>query len=87
MPVPLDLTGLKTQTTSPEDDLLAKARRNSENYVPFVAAVQTTSDSQPQFVCLRQQPFAHEEVAVFAARSIVPSATVVSDGLWSIVGA
>jgi ISXO2-like transposase domain len=50
--------------------------------VPFVAAVQTTPDGQPQFVCLRQQPFTHEEVAVFAARSIAPSATVVSDGLW-----
>jgi len=66
--------------------------RGSENKVPFVAAVQTTPDGQPQFVCLRQQPFTHEEVAVFAARSIAPSATVVSDGLWcfgavQIVGA
>jgi hypothetical protein len=49
--------------------------------------VQTTSDGQPQFVCLRQQPSAHEGVAALAARSIAPSATVVSDGLWSIVGA
>ncbi len=69
-----------------------KAGRGSENKVPFVAAVQTTPDGQPQFVCLRQQPFTHEEVAVFAARSIAPSATVVSDGLWcfgavQIVGA
>ncbi len=69
-----------------------KAGRGSENKVPFVAAVQTTPDGQPQFVCLRQQPFTHEEVAVFAARSIAPSATVVSDGLWcfgavKIVGA
>ena len=43
-------------------------------------------------MCLRQQPFTHEEVAVFAARSIAPSATVISDGLWcfgavQIVGA
>jgi hypothetical protein len=43
-------------------------------------------------VCLRQQPFTHEEVSVFAARSIAPSATVISDGLWcfgavQIVGA
>ena len=59
-----------------------KPGRGSENKVPFVAAVQTTPDGQPQFVCLRQQPFTHEEVAVFAARSIAPSATVVSDGLW-----
>ena len=69
-----------------------KTGRGSENKVPFVAAVQTTPDGQPQFVCLRQQPFTHEEVAVFAARSIAPSATVVSDGLWcfgavQIVGA
>jgi ribosomal protein L37AE/L43A len=59
-----------------------KAGRGSENKVPFVAAVQTTPAGQPQLVCLRQQPFTHEEVASFAARSIAPSATVVSDGLW-----
>jgi ribosomal protein L37AE/L43A len=59
-----------------------KAGRGSENKVPFVAAVQTTSDGQPQLVCLRQQPFTREQVAVFAARSIAPSATVVTDGLW-----
>ncbi|MGH8458796.1 MAG: IS1595 family transposase [Nevskiales bacterium] len=58
-----------------------KPGRGSENKVPFVAAVQTTPEGQPQFVCLRQQPFTHEEVAVFAARSIAPSAAVVSDGL------
>ena len=39
-------------------------------------------DGQPQFVCLRQQPFTLEEMLVFAARSIVPSAAVISDGLW-----
>jgi len=66
--------------------------RGSENKVPFIAAVQTTPDGQPQLVCLRQQPFTAEEVAIFAARSIAPSATVVSDGLWcfsavQIVGA
>src|SRR4030095_11474354 len=55
--------------------------RGSENKVPFVAAVQTPPDGQPQFVCLRQQPFTHEEVSVFAARSIAPSATVISHGL------
>jgi hypothetical protein len=59
-----------------------KAGRGSENKVPFVAAVQTTPGGQPQFVCLRQQPFTRQEVASFAARSIAPSATVVSDGLW-----
>ena len=69
-----------------------KTGRGSENKVPFIAAVQTTPDGQPQFACLSQQPFTSEEVAVFAARSIAPSATVVSDGLWcfgavQIVGA
>ncbi len=59
-----------------------KTARGSENKVPFVAAVQTTPEGQPQFVCLRQQPFTHEQVSVFAARSIAPSATVISDGLW-----
>ena len=59
-----------------------KVRRGSENRVPFVAAVKTEPDGQPHFVCLRRQPFTIEEVAVFAARSIAPSATVNSDGLW-----
>jgi len=59
-----------------------KTGRGSENKVPFIAAVQTTSDGQPQLACLSQQPFTSEEVAVFAARSIAPSATVVTDGLW-----
>ena len=69
-----------------------KVGRGSENKVPFIAAVQTTPDGQPQFVCLRPQPFTNEEVAIFAARSIAPTATVLSDGLWcfgavQIVGA
>jgi ribosomal protein L37AE/L43A len=59
-----------------------KAGRGSENKVPFVAAVQTTPDGKPELVCLRQQPFTHDEAATFAARSIAPSATVVTDGLW-----
>ncbi len=69
-----------------------KVGRGSENKVPFIAAVQTTPDGKPQFMCLRQQPFTNDEVAVFAASSIAPTATVVSDGLWcfgavQIVGA
>jgi ribosomal protein L37AE/L43A len=63
-----------------------KTGRGSENKVPFVAAVQTTPDGQPQFACLRQQPFTTEAMAVFAASSIAPSATVVSDGLWCFGG-
>jgi transposase-like protein len=59
-----------------------KVGRGSENKIPFVVAVQTTPEGKPQFVCLRQQLFTHEEVAIFAARSIAPTAIVVSDGLW-----
>ena len=44
-----------------------KPGQGSENKVPFVAAVQTTSEGQPQFVCLRQQPLTAEQVAVFRA--------------------
>jgi ribosomal protein L37AE/L43A len=69
-----------------------KAGRGSENKVPIVAAVQTSAEGQPVVACLRQQPHTLEEVAVFAAVHLAPSATVVSDGLWcfgavKIVGA
>jgi ISXO2-like transposase domain/Transposase zinc-ribbon domain len=69
-----------------------KVGRGSENKVPIVVAVQTTSDGLPVLACLRQQPHTSEEVAVFAAHHIATSATVVSDGLWcfraaAIVGA
>lgn len=63
-----------------------KSGRGSENKVPFIAAVQTTPDGQPQFACLAQQPFTTEEVAAFAAKSLAPSAAVVSDGLWCFRG-
>jgi hypothetical protein len=63
------------------------AGRGSENKVPFVAAVQTTASGQPVLACLRQQPHTTQEVALFAARHIAPSATVVSDGLWCFRGA
>ena len=69
-----------------------KVGRGSENKVTFIATVQTTPDGNPQFMCLRQQPFTLEDVVIFAASSIAPTATVVSDGLWcfdavQIVGA
>jgi ribosomal protein L37AE/L43A len=63
-----------------------KTRRGSQNKAPFVAAVQTTPDGQSQFACLRQQPFTTEAIAMFAASSVAPSATVVSDGLWCFGG-
>lgn len=59
-----------------------KRGRGSQNKVPFIAAVQTTADGHPLYACLAQQPFTTEAVAAFSARSIAPTATVVSDGLW-----
>ena len=59
-----------------------KAGRGSENKVAFVAAVQTTPDGRPQFACFARQPFTTEGAGAFAAKSLAPSATVVSDGLW-----
>ena len=60
--------------------------------MPIVDAVQITPAGQPVLACLRQQPHTTEEVAVFAAAHIAPSANVVSVGLWcfratTIVGA
>jgi ribosomal protein L37AE/L43A len=63
-----------------------KIGRGSENKVPFIAAVQTSADGQPEFACFAQQRFTLEEVALFAAKSLAPSATVVSDGLWCFQG-
>lgn len=58
-----------------------KVGRGSENKVPFVAAVQTTEDGQPQLVCLSPQPFTKEAMQAFAARSLLLPLTLVSDGL------
>ena len=63
-----------------------KPGRGSQNKVPFIAAVQTTPDGHPQFACFAQQPFTTKGVAAFAAKSLAPSATVVSDGLWCFRG-
>jgi hypothetical protein len=63
-----------------------KSGRGSENKVPFIAAVQTTPEGHPVLACFSQQPFTTEEVAIFAARSLATSATVVSDGLWCFRG-
>jgi len=63
-----------------------KSGRGSENKVPFIAAVQTTPEGQPQLACFSQQPFTTEEVAVFAAKSLATSASVASDGLWCFGG-
>jgi ribosomal protein L37AE/L43A len=63
-----------------------KRGRGSENKVSFIAAVQTTPDGQPQFACFALQPFSTEGVGAFAAKSLAPSATVVSDGLGCFRG-
>jgi len=59
-----------------------KAGRGSENKVPFIAAVQTNNQNNPLYaVFSRVGAFTREEVVAWANRSLVPSATVVSDGL------
>jgi hypothetical protein len=58
-----------------------KTGRGSENKVPFIAAVQTTPQGKPVLACFSQQPLTSEEVAIFAAKSLSPSASVLSDGL------
>ena len=58
-----------------------KPGRGFENKGSFIAAVQTTRAGQPQFGCFALQPLTTEGVGAFAAKSLVPSATVVSDGL------
>lgn len=58
-----------------------KPGRDSENKVPFVAAVQTTEDCQAVRVCLALRPFTNDSMSEFAARSLVRPLTLVSDGL------
>jgi transposase-like protein len=55
--------------------------RGSENKVPFIAAVQTTTGGQPVLVCLAQLPFTKKALSDFAAKSLVRPLTVVTDGL------
>lgn len=60
-----------------------KTGRGSENKVPFIAAVQTNNQNNPLYaVFSRVKAFTREETIAWADRSLVPSATVVSDGLW-----
>jgi ribosomal protein L37AE/L43A len=59
-----------------------KAGRGSENKVPFIAAVQTNDKNNPLYVVFsRVKTFSKKEVKAWAAQSLVPSTTVVSDGL------
>ena len=60
-----------------------KAGRGSENKVPFIAAVQTNKQNNPLSAVFSQvKAFTREEVTAWANKSLVPSATVVSNGLW-----
>ncbi|MCF6177976.1 MAG: IS1595 family transposase [Geopsychrobacter sp.] len=60
-----------------------KAGRGSENKVPFIAAVQTNSKHNPLYaVFSKVKAFSNDEIEEWATRSLVSSATVVSDGLW-----
>lgn len=60
-----------------------KAGRGSENKVPFIAAVQTNNRNNPVYVVFAKvKGFTHAEIKTWATRSLVPSTTVVSDGLW-----
>lgn len=60
-----------------------KAGRGSENKVPFIAAVQTNEKHHPLYVVFsRVKAFSSAEVKAWADRSLVPTTTVVSDGLW-----
>lgn len=58
-----------------------KSGRGSENKIPFVAAVQTTDDGRPLFVCLKRLAFTKEAIDAWANTSLAASARVVSDGL------
>lgn len=60
-----------------------KAGRGSENKVPFIAAVQTNEKHHPLYVVFsRVKGFSSAEVKAWVDRSLVPTTTVVSDGLW-----
>jgi len=60
-----------------------KAGRGSENKVAFIAAVQTNDQNNPLYAVFSQvKVLSGEEVASWAKKSLAPSATVISDGLW-----
>ncbi len=64
-----------------------KAGRDSENKIPFIAAVQTNNQNNPLYVVFSKvKTFSREEITAWATRSLVSSATVVSDGLWCFKG-
>ena len=50
--------------------------RGSENQVPFVAAVQTLADGQPQKVCFKAMRFTQAGIQDGARRVLAPEAEV-----------
>ncbi|TLN00355.1 IS1595 family transposase [bacterium] len=59
-----------------------KAGRGSENKVPFIAAIQTNNKNNPLYAFFsRVRTFSREEIAAWAKSFLVPTTTVVSDGL------
>ncbi|MEX3582134.1 MAG: IS1595 family transposase, partial [Burkholderia sp.] len=64
-----------------------KAGRGAPGKTPFVAAVQTSDDGRPLFMRLSPVPgFTKAALEVWAASSLMPTACVVSDGLWCFDG-
>jgi transposase-like protein len=60
-----------------------KPGRGSENKTAFVAAVQTSANGRPLFMSLKQvASFTKEALTQWADKSLMPTAHVVSDGLW-----
>ncbi|TLM99131.1 IS1595 family transposase, partial [bacterium] len=59
-----------------------KRGRGSENKVPFVAAVQTNEQNNPVYAVFSPvKGFSQKEIKEWASQKLVPSTTVVSDGL------
>lgn len=59
-----------------------KRGRGSENKVPFVAAVQTNEQNNPVYAVFSLvKGFSQKEIKEWASQKLVPSTTVVSDGL------
>lgn len=59
-----------------------KAGRGSENKIPFIAAVQTTDQGNPQYVVYTKvKTFSGEEIENWAQVKLQQGSTVVSDGL------
>ena len=59
-----------------------KTGRGSENKTPFIAAVQTTSQGQPEAIKLQiVDGFRSKTIAQWAKSAITAGSTVISDGL------